>query len=392
MAQNAAVAADGTFPAPTGSQQVGRLALDLTDERRRDPYARREAKRRLGVWVWYPADPPRGARPARYLPGWWRVLGPVWGFRPSRVRVRAVEGAPIAAAGGPFPILVFSPSGNPPHFYTALFEEIASHGYVVAGIAHTYETIPITALPGGGVRLLNLNSLAGAFSIPGKRPYQEDLRERTGLIDVKAADIRFVLGELAEMNDRHEILAGRLDLGTVGAFGHSFGGAAASEACRLDQRLRAGASIDGGLWKAPEDVAASGPFLQLFGEHPEYVIPCAEAVNAKYFATQEYCQADRRTTIGAWQALHERAQPGRSVLVLGAGHASFIDWPLLPLWRVSVARRGLGTPAPGVVWRVASDYLLGFFDEHIRGRPGRLPAGESADDRVRIDDPAALFA
>jgi hypothetical protein len=41
---------------------------------------------------------------------------------------------------------------------------------------------------------------------------------------------------------------------------------------------------------------------------------------------------------------------------------------------------------------VASDYLLDFFDEHIRGRPGRLPAGESADDRVRIDDPAALFA
>jgi hypothetical protein len=91
-------------------------------------------------------------------------------------------------------------------------------------------------------------------------------------------------------------------------------------------------------------------------------------------------------------ALHERARPGASVLVRGAGHASFVDWPMLPLARISVARRGLGTPAPGVVWRVASDYLLDFFGEHLAGRTGSLLAGESSDDRVRIDEPRALFA
>jgi hypothetical protein len=196
------------------------------------------------------------------------------------------------------------------------------------------------------------------------------------------------VGELAASNEGHGVLAGRLDPSRVGALGHSFGGAAASEACRLDDRIRAGASIDGGLWKAPADVAAAGPFLQLFGEHPEYVMPCEEAVRAKYYATAEYCAADRETTVGAWQALHDRARPGTSVLVRGAGHASFIDWPLLPLWRVSMARRGLGTPAPGVVWRVASDYLLDFFGE----RSGSLPAGEVSDDRVRVDAPAALFS
>ena len=383
---------DGTLPAPTGPHRVGRLALDLTDDKRRDPYAWRESKRRLGVWVWYPASPPSSARPGAYLPGWWRVLGPVWGFRPSRVRVRAFPDAPADSEGGPFPVLVFSPSGNPPHFYTALFEELASHGYVVAGISHTYETIPISAFPNGGVRLLNPKSLAGAFSIPGKRPYAEDLRERAGLIDMKAADIRFVVGECAALNEGHEILARQLDLSRLGVLGHSFGGAAAAEACRLDDRIRAGASIDGGLWKAPADVAAAGPFLQLFGEHSEYVLPCEEAVRRKYFATAEYCAADRETTVGAWQALHERGRPGASVLVVGAGHASFIDWPMLPLWRVSMARRGFGTPAPGVVWRVASDYLLDFFGEHLCGRTGSLLAGESSDDRVRVDAPAALFA
>jgi pimeloyl-ACP methyl ester carboxylesterase len=177
----------------------------------------------------------------------------------------------------------------------------------------------------------------------------------------------------------------------LGVLGHSFGGAAAAEACQLDDRLRAGACVDGGLWKTPADVDGSGPFLQLFGEHPEYVLSCAEAVSAKYFATAEYCAADREATVGAWQALHERSKPGRSVLVLGARHASFIDWPLLPLWRISMARRGLGTPEPGVVWRVASDYLLDFFGEHLRGQLGSRFRAASSDSRVSVGSPSALF-
>jgi hypothetical protein len=146
------------------------------------------------------------------------------------------------------------------------------------------------------------------------------------------------------------------------------------------------------LWKAPADIGASGPFLQLFGEHPEYTLPCAEAVRAKYFTTTEYCAADRETTIGAWQALHERARRGRSVLVRGAGHAGFIDWPMLPLWRVSIARRGFGTPVPGVVWRVASDHLLEFFGEHLDAATRPLRGDGAVDDRVRIEAPAELFA
>ena len=381
----------GSFPFPTGQHHVGRLALDLTDERRRDPYARRQRKRRLAVWIWYPADPGPDAKPGAYLPGWWRVLGLVWGFRPSRVRVRAVPNAPVDATSASYPVLVFSPSGNPPHFYSALFEELASHGYVVAGISHTYETIPISVLPDGGVRLMNGKSLAGAFSTPGKRPFEDDLRERTHVIDVKAADIRFVVDELSRLNADTGILGSRLDGSRLGAFGHSFGGAAALEACRLDDRIVAGAGIDGGLWRAPAQVELSKPFLQLFGEHPEHVLSCEEALVKKYYANLEYCASDRKTTVGGWQALHERAEPGYSLLVRGAGHASFIDWPLLPLWRFALARRGLGSPARGVVWRVTSDYLLAFFGKHLRERPASLLDGPSTDVRVTMGAPRALF-
>jgi hypothetical protein len=385
-------AADGsTFPAPTGHHRVGRLALDLTDRSRADPYARRATKRRLAVWVWYPGAPAPNARAAAYLPGWWRALGPVWGFRPSRVRVRAVADAPVDGGGSPYPVLVFSPSGNPPHFYSALFEELASHGYVVAGISHTYEIIPISVLVGGGVRFMSPKSVAGAFSTPGKRPLEDDLRERARVIEIKVDDVRFVIGALTALQAGSGPLGGHLDLSRLAVFGHSFGGATAAEASRLDERAAAGASIDGGLWRSPAEVESRTPFLQLFGEHPEYVVPCEEAARRGYYANADYCASERSLTLAGWQALHERAQPGYSVLVHDAGHTGFIDWPLLPLWRFAMARRGFGSAAPGVVWRVASDYLLAFFGRHLSGEQGSLLDGTAPDQRVTVGPPEELF-
>jgi hypothetical protein len=115
-------------------------------------------------------------------------------------------------------------------------------------------------------------------------------------------------------------------------------------------------------------------------------------VSRGFYANVEYCATDRSVTLGGWQALHERSQPGYSVLVHGAGHAGFIDWPLLPLWRVAMARRGFGSAAPGVVWRVASDYLLAFFGRHLRGEESPLLDGVTPDARVTIGAPEALFA
>lgn len=137
------------------------------------------ATRRLGLV----SRRPSVGRTGRGLPPW-LVAHPRAGVGISSVAGPRSLGRRRSSRrrGQPFPILLFSPSGNPPHFYTELFEELASHGYVVAGIAHTYETIPISALPKGGVRLSNPKSLGGAFSIPGKRQFVADLHERAGLI------------------------------------------------------------------------------------------------------------------------------------------------------------------------------------------------------------------
>lgn len=371
------------LPRPTGPYAVGRTERDWTDADRADPYARRPAARRLAVWVWYPAVA-SAAAPAPYLPGLWKAtaltLGIAGGVRPHAVR----DAAPAPDAPR-WPVVVFSPSANPPLVYAALIEELASHGYVVAGISHTYEPMPLSVFADGRARLMRAASTGGALRTSGSRPFADDLRERAAVVTVKAADIRFVLEALRR--DPPRLLRGRLSLDRAAAVGHSFGGGAAAAVCRdATPAVVAGACLDGGLWRAPDAAGVRTPFLQLFGEHPEYTLPCAEVVRRGLMTDATYCADDRATTLGAWQALHDSARPGVSAKVVGAAHAGFFDRPVLPLRPWSPLRRLPGRAGPGV-WRATADALLGFLDEHLRdGPPGAF------DGRYVVAPPATLFS
>ena len=58
---------------------------------------------------------------------------------------------PIASHGHPFPVLLFNPAWTGRRTQnTFLAEELASHGYIVAGIDHTYNSGPV-AFPDGRV-------------------------------------------------------------------------------------------------------------------------------------------------------------------------------------------------------------------------------------------------
>lgn len=91
--------------------------------------------------------------------------------------------------------------------------------------------------------------------------------------------------------------------------------------------------------------------------------------------------------------LHESADPGYCVLVRGARHADFIDWSLLPLAPWSMAGRGLGKIGGRRMWRVTSDYLLAFFNRHLRHKPSPLPvdAPSPGHPEVLLGIPEVLF-
>ena len=128
-----------TLPPPTGTHPIGRISTECEDRDRVDPYAPDPSTpRHLVLWIWYPADPTSSGAPAEFLPRPWTPIADQLGVDVNGIHTHAVADAP--AADRRSPVLLLSPSGFSPLFLGSIAEELASHGYVVVGVNHTFET------------------------------------------------------------------------------------------------------------------------------------------------------------------------------------------------------------------------------------------------------------
>lgn len=251
------------LPKPSGPYAVGRSLFDWTDHSREDPYSSSIGKyRELMVWLWYPAAPAPGAAPAEYIPAAWAAKLPWRPMTiPGKIRVHAVDDAPLAGKDKSYPVLVFSTGfGNLPSDYTSMIEDLASRGYVVLGITNTYSA-PIVRFPDGRVA-----QHLDAASFP-RGPIEAVQSAGDRMVKVWAGDVRFSLDMLAKMNaDPKNRFYGRFDMQKVGLLGHSFGGAATAEVCSTDPRCKAGIDIDGDLFGGVLKAGIKRPFLFILSD------------------------------------------------------------------------------------------------------------------------------
>ena len=312
-------------PPPTGPAPVGYLRLTLTDHHRRDPITPASGPRRVVLRVFYPAAA-AGPTPASVLDDAERAAFAAAGGVPADALIGlggpATTGAPPAA--GRHPVLLLSHGlGSTTALLTAHATDLASHGYVVVGIDHPGDALPVDI---GGGRIVN----------PDPRGIRiVDLIYRT-----RVADVRFVLGRLATLRG-----AGRLDLTRVGGFGHSLGGAAMAGAMLADPRLRAGVDLDGRLFGPVIRRGLTRPFGIMVGDPP----------------TMPTITAFRRHTRG----------PHPLKTAAGTGHGAFTDvvWlaPQLGIDAPTRAGLGLGTVDATVAVAQQRTWLLRFFDRYVRG-------------------------
>jgi dienelactone hydrolase len=332
------------LPEPTGPCPAGVTSLYLKDVSRPDPWAPGVNTRELMVSLWYPAMP-SGGRRARYMTPAESELQltsrGITGVPPdvlSTTRTNAVTDAAPAGRQRALPLVVFSPGfTNSRSVLTALAEELASHGYVVAGIDHTYESFA-TAFPGGRVT----TCLARETRRRGQGFWEKVTAGR-------AADVCFVLNELTGEHPAWPG-AGLIDPSRVAMAGHSAGGAAAIAAMLADSRIRAGIDMDGATHAPVPDDGLSRPFLFL-GKQSNYT-PGSEGAVTTW-------ERDWKLLTG-WK---------RWLLVAGAIHASFTDLALL------ADQVGIDTGA-GLSGARSLDitraYVRAFFDQHLRSKPQAL--------------------
>ncbi|MDX6763010.1 MULTISPECIES: alpha/beta hydrolase family protein [unclassified Streptomyces] len=342
------------LPRPTGRFAVGREDLHLVDHTRTDPWAG-SGPRELMATLRYPARRDTGGA-ARYLTREEaRLLLADRGLEQA-VPVETLTGTASASrtgarpVAGRYPLVVLSP-GFTVHraTLTALAEDLASRGYVVAAVDHAYESVG-TAFPGGRV----LTCLAC------------DKAQQTGMQAVsgnRARDVSFLLDRLTGPHPvwRH---AGLIDRGRIAMAGHSIGGASAIAAMADDPRIRAGVNMDGGnATPVPATGLGGRPFLLLGAQGR------GPGGNASW---------DRDwPLLDGWK---------RWITFDGSGHFTFSDFP-------SIGQQlGLDdpeAPLPGDrSVELTRRYVGAFLDRHLRGESRPVLDGPSADaPEVRFHTP-----
>ncbi len=365
------------LPEPTGHYAVGRLSYDVVDATRTEIYAaNREDLRELVVFVWYPANPESAANFAPYLPPAWAPVAEFLGINVVGLSSHAVPNAAVATDDSAYPVLLLSPSGFPPLLLSAIAEDLASHGFVVVGVNHTYETT-VTVFANGRIVPTNPAAIAGALGAQ-TGSHEDVFRQRAAVCEYKTADLASVANQLERLNsDPAERLAGRLDLGRFGALGHSFGGDAALEWCRADPRCRAAVNLDGALWSDVGRVGLDSPVLQVLAEHGEFAIAAEDAVKVGAAPNTNWFEAEKAITFGGWRTVQQRAQPGYTVQIGGATHLSFMDVPFLPVTDASIVKPAVEATKiePQRMWRITCDLLLAFFARHLSSAAAPLLDG-----------------
>ncbi|MEU4330176.1 alpha/beta hydrolase family protein [Nonomuraea dietziae] len=337
------------LPKPTGSQPVGTTSLYLKDTSRPDPWVPTVKYRELMVSLWYPARSP-GRKRAQYMTAKESELllkdGEITSIPAdtlSKTRTNAFTDARPAGRKHSLPLVVLSPGHSKPRsVLTGLAEELASRGYVVAAIDHTYENVA-TSFPDGRV------TTCVTCEISKEKAWWVKLEKS------RAADVSFVLDQLTGAHPKWKS-AGLIDTSKIGMAGQSAGGASTVTAMVEDRRLRAGIDMDGTVESAIPASGLSRPFL-LLGKPATYTPGKGE-------------------TAASW----ERVWTGltgwkRWLLMTGAVHMSFTDLGVL----VDQVGVEVGADIAGVrAMDITRRYVTAFMDQHLRNKPQPLLAKPSA--------------
>ena len=379
------------LPPPTGPFQIGRVTIHLTDVSRVERAAPDGTPRELMVDVWYPAEPTTAPRAAAYFDGaafsqprsderlksYLRTAYDA--IKAGCVPTFAFEGVPFARSATRTPLLIFSHGGGEAReTYTAQLGDLASHGYVVAAITHSYESV-LAVFPDGRHALLrpDLWPQATSTTIPGLPPTEEANPDKLRWL---AEDIRFVLSELSRHSRTPSGIlpfAEKIDLTRVGAFGHSMGGQAAANACQNDQRLRACLNQDGLSAFAPYYLDVEGwgmdqPFM-LMVRAPRTDSPGDEDLAAMKVSRTQFDEILRQLRARQDATLRNTGKGSYRLLLARetTTHADFGDLPLLQ----SPTRPEADTRAQ--VLSEIRRYTRAFFDKYLKQQKTPL-----LDDRV----------
>ncbi len=311
----------------TGKYQVATVSYTYTDTSRTETYTNTGAKRKLNVRLWYPGN-----------------------------------------VGGRYPLIVFSPGGLSEKLSNeSLMNELASHGYVVISIDHTFQSLYTTDAD-GHTTFVDLGYMKEVNAEDAHSNKQQSYALYQKWMTLRMADIGFVIDRtLAEANNGHADAVYKLvDPSNIGVMGHSLGGSAALGMGRARRDVKAVMALESPFMYDIKGVEA-GKFT--FNQDA-YPVPVLNVYSG-----------------GSWSHLGEWAQyaenyrlvsdPGATafnVYIRGTGHLDLTDLAISSPILTRLLNGQASATDTRYTLKVINKVSLEFFDTYLKG-PGTFSSG-----------------
>lgn len=361
-----------SFARPTGPREIGVTSYEWVDADRTDEHPKTPSgHRRVVVKVWYPAAPsnapyePYVDKPhAEGFARAFKLPGFVLSHLPL-VPTNARRDIALPSGNERFPVVLFS-HGYPLTADSGTFaaEELASHGYVVVSINHTYDAAVVVFHDGttAPVEVMgDVGRIDATEKILGPR------------VSVWVADARFVLNEIKKLDATDPRFKGRLDLEHVGYFGHSFGGAAAFATLAADPRFKAAINMDGAFFGIAAQARPTQPFMLMNGDKLVVTDRQLERVGA----TRKEVDVFLDGVEASWSASTAPTKgPRYRARFAGISHLGFSD---VALMLPAIASSSMPIPK---AHRMINQYMLAFFEQYLKGQSSPLLGGLASDSAV----------
>lgn len=352
-----------TYSKPSGAFPIGTIVYDWADSTRDESLSPdQHDNRKLAVQVWYPAEPGQGTKKSRLVTNPQAVAQglesltnmPSYFFDHLKyIQTNAVEDAPVSLKQTNYPVILFSHGFGSGYRSQSVYQvqELASQGYIVVTIDHTYFSLSTIYSDGHAV----------PFDTALSWPTLINDKSR-GYVDIWAQDAIFVINQLEQINQSNpqSKLYNKMDLSKIGYLGASFGGPAAARAMQLDERITAGVNQDGKPFYH-EELVQNGlkqPFMYM--QSSQSISDIGDAQLQEYGVTREEWNklpVEIETDIGRF--FNSLKGSGYIVKIAGTEHLTFSDMYLL------IRLPNSKNKAVRDAHQIINDYTLSFFNKHL---------------------------
>lgn len=334
---------------PTGAFEIGTQTFELEDSTREEFYTAEENdKRRLKYQVWYPTDDVEGLEKVKWLSDGTLVprcllesatlpAPPFMLDQLAEIDSNAYADAELSEAIDAYPVIVISHGWRGfRELHTDFAEDLASHGYFVLSIDHTYGSEAVK-FDDGSIAYLNSQALPKMV-----RPAIFSQKAQTLAVTYRE-DVKTVLDDLDNLN---KTFNGKLDLERIGLLGHSTGGAGDVYTALRDERVKAIIGMD--AWVNPLDLEELREGL---------------AMPALFLRSKQWAWRESR------EPLNLLVRNSADARIIEMDKTKHLDFPMIYMlspYTKSVGLTGeLGGRESSIIQR---GIVLDFFDDKLRGK------------------------